>query len=341
MGAEDRGWGWPASQRRNIVDLEVAGTDFPGGVNEIAAPVMASLAADLHQHVERLHDGWCWGYAYRRIRGSSAWSNHAWGLAVDFNAPEHPIGVHNTFSEVDQRRCREIARRHGCRWGGDYSGRPDDMHFEFMGTPAQARRLARHLPDYTPGGGKGSDGIDWGPWRNVDPGERTLDLGDRGRNDVAVLQRFVGADGDGWYGPGTEDHVRRYQQMRNLAVDGICGPKTWAEITPALDGDGRRRPDRDDGSRPAPDFPLPRRHWYGPESDNRRNHSGHWRRDRDDIRRLQARLRHRGWDIGVDGRYGPQTAGVVEAFQREKRIHPYDGLTGIKTWPRFWTEPIT
>lgn len=341
MGAEDRGWGWPASQRRNIVGLSVAGVDFPGGVNEVAAPVMASLARQLHEHVEAARDGWCWGYAYRRIRGSSTrWSNHAWGLAIDFNAPRHPMGLRGTFSADEARRCRVIAHRHGCRWGGDYTGRPDEMHFEFMGTPDAARRLARDLPGYTPPASAGSDGIEWGPWRDVRPGGRTLDVGDRGHDDVEVLQRFLGADDDGWYGPNTEDDVRRYQTMRGLTHDGICGPKTWGEILPALDLDYLPR-----SSSPAPDYPLPGGHWYGPESADPRNHSGYWPRDRDDIRRLQARLRWRGWGLAADGRYGPITERTVQAFQRDSTANGWrlddDGLVGAATWPVIWERPVT
>lgn len=51
--------------------------------------------------------------------------------------------------------------------------------------------------------------------------------------DVELLQRFLGVahlgdDGYGTFGPKTEAAVRRYQQMRGLTVDGICGSETWA-----------------------------------------------------------------------------------------------------------------
>jgi hypothetical protein len=84
-----------------------------------------------------LRAGWCWGYACRKIRGSSTWSNHAWGLAVDLNAPENPMGPRNGRI---RRYPAAIAlwKNYGFRWGGDYSGRADDMHFEFMGTPRDA-----------------------------------------------------------------------------------------------------------------------------------------------------------------------------------------------------------
>ena len=87
---------------------------------------------------EKAVPGHCWGYAPRKIRGSTTrWSNHAWGLAVDFNAPAHPMGVAGTWG-VHGPAVSQIANDLGFRWGGDYSGRKDDMHFEYMGTPADA-----------------------------------------------------------------------------------------------------------------------------------------------------------------------------------------------------------
>jgi peptidoglycan hydrolase-like protein with peptidoglycan-binding domain len=90
----------------------------------------------------------------------------------------------------------------------------------------------------------------------------------------------------------------------------------------------------------APAFPLPSGHWFGPESEDPRNHSGYWEDDRAHIRRMQERLRARGWSIAITGRYDARTKQVVETFQKEKGLAP-DGLTGARTWPRFWTDPIT
>lgn len=90
----------------------------------------------------------------------------------------------------------------------------------------------------------------------------------------------------------------------------------------------------------APPFPLPRGHWFGVESRDRRNHSGYYARDRDGIRQLQQRLRDRGWRISVDGRYGPATRDVVRKFQHEKRLR-VDGGVGTETWAALWEAPIT
>lgn len=229
MGADERGWGHPSSQRDNISNMTVHGVSFPGGVNADAEPVMRSLAQEFHNRVEKLHDGWCWGHAYRTIAGSDSWSNHAWGLAIDINAPKHPYGEHNTFGKQDRQRCREIADKHGCRWGGDYDGTPDDMHFEFMGSPAEARRLASET--HTDGSGSA---MAWftidrdnseGKWRHAtEVVQAILNTAEREpgkQEDIKV---------DGYFGPVTESRVKEYQRWANITVDGIVGPETYTHL---------------------------------------------------------------------------------------------------------------
>ena len=45
----------------------------------------------------------------------------------------------------DMDEILKIAERHGFRWGGTYSTKPDPMHFEFMGSVADARRRRDEL----------------------------------------------------------------------------------------------------------------------------------------------------------------------------------------------------
>jgi hypothetical protein len=58
------------------------------------------------------------------------------------------------------------------------------------------------------------------------------------------------------------------------------------------------------------------------------------------IRTWQAQMRKRGWDIVVDGTYGPRSATVARAFQREKRLR-VDGIVGPATWRAAWEAPVT
>jgi peptidoglycan hydrolase-like protein with peptidoglycan-binding domain len=57
----------------------------------------------------------------------------------------------------------------------------------------------------------------------------TVRRGDAGAL-VALMQRFLGLPEDGVFGEHTEAAVRRYQAMRGLGVDGVCGPRTWTEM---------------------------------------------------------------------------------------------------------------
>jgi hypothetical protein len=38
-----------------------------------------------------------------------------------------------------------LAKKYGLRWGGDYRGRKDEMHFEVIVTQEQAKKLAVKL----------------------------------------------------------------------------------------------------------------------------------------------------------------------------------------------------
>lgn len=47
---------------------------------------------------------------------------------------------------------------------------------------------------------------------------------------VELVQKKVGAKADGWFGPGTESRVKKWQRSNGLTADGIVGPKTWAKM---------------------------------------------------------------------------------------------------------------
>jgi hypothetical protein len=60
-------------------------------------------------------------------------SQHAYGAAIDINAPENPYGAMPTMD----LGVVEIFKRWGFLWGGDYLT-PDGMHFEYGGPPGSA-----------------------------------------------------------------------------------------------------------------------------------------------------------------------------------------------------------
>jgi hypothetical protein len=60
----------------------------------------------------------------------------------------------------------------------------------------------------------------------------------------------------------------------------------------------------------------------------------------EDVRRWQARMRKRGWNIQADGAYGPRSRDVCRAFQREKGLS-VTGVVNRATWIAAWEKPIT
>jgi len=180
--------GWPASADRNAIGVTPFtpnGVSFPNGVKSgDVATVLGYVAHQFHNTVEQLHAGWCWGYYFKQIQGSKTLSNHASGTAIDFNAEHHPMGRSGTFNRTQVEAIRRIlnACEGTVRWGGDYSGRKDEMHFEIVGNAAAVKRVAAKL---------------------------------RGTQAAPAVAQLI-VDGD--LG---ENTIRRWQQVMHTGVDGV------------------------------------------------------------------------------------------------------------------------
>ena len=142
-----RGWGqgWPVNRSADMRTVRSArsGTSFQ--VHREIAPIIEHLVNEVERRGYLLHrpgqvrDDW--GYANRPIRGRRAPSNHSWGLAIDIDATQFPLGSRKRLPEW----IVELFKAHGFEYGGDWRRRPDPMHFEFAGTPSDARRIAARL----------------------------------------------------------------------------------------------------------------------------------------------------------------------------------------------------
>ncbi len=145
--------GWPAyssGTHRDLVAIpEVAGRVRRGDVALIFTYLIARfivLVEPVREAAGQPQDDW--GWASRPIRGKTTdLSNHASGTAIDLNATRHPLGKVGTFTPAQVRGIRTIlAELDGVvRWGGDYPGRKDEMHFEINATPARVAQVARRL----------------------------------------------------------------------------------------------------------------------------------------------------------------------------------------------------
>ena len=136
--SQTRKWVIPGTGRHLVLNPDHAGF------------VLAHTALWYHERIERLDTGvWDeWGYAVRPIGGSSVISNHASGTAADLNATRHPrdVPTARTFTAAQIRRIhRRLRWLRVLRWGGDYTARPDAMHWEINASAAAVARRAAVL----------------------------------------------------------------------------------------------------------------------------------------------------------------------------------------------------
>jgi hypothetical protein len=159
--------GWPASDDPDVIDIDPGftrqGCAFPGGVK--AGDVSTVLGYVVNQLVARVEPpltdpgtgapGYgCWGYSYRaNVNNPSTLSCHSSGTAIDWNAPAHANGASGTFSDAQRATVYEIlAECQGAvQWGGDYTGTPDEMHFEIITDAGTLAGVAALLGDVGPG----------------------------------------------------------------------------------------------------------------------------------------------------------------------------------------------
>lgn len=240
----------PSPSSIGVRTYRVPGTGTLLPVRSEIAPLLIGAATEFHRTVEPLVTGWCWGFAYRAIIGSFVPSKHSAGIAIDLNAPRHPLGRRGTFTSAQATRCRAIARKYGLRWGGDWT-RADEMHFELNVHRTTALQLVRALQTPpTP------------PPASLPPGTvpghvHTMSVvSERSgtRHDIRDVQghlnywrtvRGLSKDfPDGIYRASTKYCIEVFQQANGLVRDGIVGPVTWKRLHEQtggrrLESDGR------------------------------------------------------------------------------------------------------
>lgn len=136
--------GWPVRQYgdADLTPLSyVRGGVLAGDVHTI----LDFLCRRYERLVEPIVRTDSWGHSYRSVRGyASTWSEHSAGTAIDLNAPAHWIGLSGTFTDGQVRGIRQLLAECGgvVVWGGDWTKRPDEMHFEVRNDPAEISRIA-------------------------------------------------------------------------------------------------------------------------------------------------------------------------------------------------------
>lgn len=98
-----------------------------------------------------------------------------------------------------------------------------------------------------------------------------------------------------------------------------------------------------------PAFPLPNGFYYGPSTGPVQSVSGKSKNSKTSdvvkdangryyskgLKQWQAQMKKRGWNIGVDGRYGNETERVVKQFQHNKKL-TVNGKIDPSTWNAAW-----
>lgn len=226
--------GWRAGSR---AEADVATFVVPGypnvkvAVNRLAAPALLAMLRWMFDHVEKPVIPGVWGWAVRPIRGSSETSNHASGTAVDWNAPRHPLGAVGTVPARLRAAIAAQAAKLGLRWGGTYTGRKDEMHFEAIVTPARMRQIVAALqgrPAPKPPGGGGTPGARPVIRRGSDYPNYVRDVQRRLKESYPLYAGHLAVDGE--FGSATEKAVREFQRRAGLPVDGIVGRRTWVAL---------------------------------------------------------------------------------------------------------------
>lgn len=235
--------GWTASKDPKdfggIQALVVAGESFSPGVRKGNVHTAFSwLANQLHTRVEPIfkagwHEADEWGWNFRLNRNDSNLSCHSSATAIDYNATRHPNGKSSTFSPSQVREIRAIlAEAPGIfRWGGDFGGTKDEMHWEIICTPDTLERWVRGLlaasrSESRPLPSNVSQAVDG---RRAPTRLPVLRKGDSGLY-VVMLQHLLGfedRDCDGKFGDGTAASVGGHQDGAGLRRDEAVGQQTW------------------------------------------------------------------------------------------------------------------
>lgn len=119
----------PAWVQRHIRTVELPGIATTRCHAIMIPQLLAALdevrAVGLYDHFKPEQFGGCWVARHIDWDPSKPLSNHAWGIAVDFNTHDNWLGDE---PQMDMRIV-EIFEKWGFEWGGHWR-RPDGMHFE-------------------------------------------------------------------------------------------------------------------------------------------------------------------------------------------------------------------
>lgn len=119
----------------------------------------------------------------------------------------------------------------------------------------------------------------------------------------ALIQAGADIVADGVFGPGTQQAVENFQRAHQLTVDGVVGPNTRTQLL------------------------------------KRTLYLMHPYLQGEDVTAVQQALREKGFNVAVDGVFGPGTQAAVEAFQQQAGLL-MDGVVGPRTRRILMARPL-
>lgn len=177
-------------------------------------------------------------YNCRKITGGTGYSLHAYGIAADVNWQDNPYGP-VLRTDMPMAMIREISpgivTNSGAqvfRWGGDYSGNKDAMHFEVVASPAE---LATGIKSGGPVPLTKTQKLYYFLWAGQQAKKKPfLKMGSESNpanvKYIKEAQHALGIPQTGTYGVGTHEAVKDFQQFFKIKPAkkyGNMNKKTW------------------------------------------------------------------------------------------------------------------
>ena len=102
-------------------------TDMVKGTGGSSTNLDNDVAGHIHnQHLDNYIRSGIWGYACRYIAGTTKWSTHAWGIAVDVSSRFE--GCCSSYDSTVNYHHAPIWKNHRWTWGRSFG---DPMHFQY------------------------------------------------------------------------------------------------------------------------------------------------------------------------------------------------------------------
>lgn len=168
-------------------------------------------------------------FNYRLIRGRSALSNHSFGIAIDIAPTGNALGV--TKGKMPAFAVAAF-KRQGWKWGGDYAGRKDWMHFEAVSAlgkaaPAVAPAAVLAEPDVEEPAIAEPDDLAAKPAAvpSIDIETVQRKLKERGYHNVGLI--------DGKWGGATAGAIAAFKNDRHLSGEPVIDDALKAELDAA------------------------------------------------------------------------------------------------------------